>query len=310
LVIDDLRRDALQPVYDSRGEEFDLGDSPIPSYELLERERYNRLTVQTQRGCPHRCEFCGASLQLCQKFKVKPVENVVAEIRRIKEIWPRPFIEFADDNTFVNKTHSRELMRALGRERVRWFTETDVSVADDEELLALMRDSGCAQVLIGFESPSRSALVGVEMRSDWKARRLDGYRDAIARIQAHGISVNGCFVLGLDGTGPESFDEVFEFANDSGLYEVQVTIQTPFPGTPLYDRLRKAGRLIHQDGWELSTLFDVNYVPENMTVDQLRDGFRDLIAKLYSDDLVERREKAFRAQLREIARREREEEKE
>ncbi|UCH84110.1 MAG: B12-binding domain-containing radical SAM protein, partial [Candidatus Latescibacterota bacterium] len=236
-VLNDVRHGDLKPVYDSGGHDFDLSKSPVPRYDLLDQKRYNRLTVQTQRGCPHRCEFCGASLQLCRTYKVKPVENVIAEVRRIKEIWPRPFIEFADDNTFVNKAHSKKLVRALSRENIRWFTETDISVADDEELLALMRDSGCAQVLIGLESPTRRALEGLETRSDWKIRRLDKYHRAIAKIQAHGISVNGCFILGLDGSGPESFDQVFEFVRDSGLFEVQITIQTPFPGTLLYDRL-------------------------------------------------------------------------
>jgi radical SAM superfamily enzyme YgiQ (UPF0313 family) len=309
-VLDDLRRDALRPVYDSRGDDFNLNESPVPRYELLDRDRYNRLTVQTQRGCPHRCEFCAASLQLCPGYKVKPVDNVIREIRRIKEIWPKPFIEFADDNTFVNKAHSKKLMRAVANEHVRWFTETDITVAEDDELLGLMRDSGCAQVLIGLESTSRSALDLLETRANWKVRQLDGYRGAIEKIQGYGISVNGCFILGLDGSTVESFNDVYDFARDSGLHEVQVTIQTPFPGTPLYDRLRKTGRLLDEKAWELCTLFDVNFQPERMTVDELKDGFRDLIARLYSDDLVTKRKKAFRERLRVIGRRKRRKKKE
>ncbi len=83
----------------------------MPRFDLLEIERYNRLTVQTQRGCPWRCEFCAASIRLTPKYKVKPVAKVMAEIREIRRYWPRPFIEFADDNTFVNRRHSKELMR-------------------------------------------------------------------------------------------------------------------------------------------------------------------------------------------------------
>jgi radical SAM superfamily enzyme YgiQ (UPF0313 family) len=309
-VLDDLRHDTLRAVYDSRDDDFDLSQSPVPRFDLLDRDRYNRLTVQTQRGCPHRCEFCAASLHLCPAYKVKPVDNVMREIRRIKEIWPRPFIEFADDNTFVNKAHSKTLMRALANEQVRWFTETDITVAEDDELLALMRDSGCAQVLIGLESTSRSALDGLETRANWKVHQLDGYREAIEKIQAHGISVNGCFILGLDGSTVESFDNVYDFARDSGLHEVQVTIQTPFPGTPLYDRLKETGRLLDENAWESCTLFDVNFRPQRMTVDELKDGFRNLIARLYSDDLVAKREKAFRKRLRELGRHKRQKKKE
>jgi radical SAM superfamily enzyme YgiQ (UPF0313 family) len=303
LAMADLLRGDLKPLYDSREREFDLADSPMPRFELLDRERYNRLTVQTQRGCPHRCEFCAASILLSAGYKLKPVERVIAEIHRIKELWPKPFIEFADDNTFVDKGYSRKLMRALGGEHVRWFTETDVSVAEDEELLVLMRESGCAQVLIGFESPTMAGLEGLETRSNWKVKQFDKYKSAIQKIQDHGISVNGCFVLGLDGTGPESFDKVVEFARDSGLHEVQVTVQTPFPGTRLFDRLKEEGRLLHEDSWELCTLFDVNFRPQNMDVSGLETGFRELVARLYSDELVSERARRFRKQLRDAKRR-------
>ncbi len=124
----------------------------MPRFDLLAPEKYNRLTVQTSRGCPHRCEFCASSILLTPRYKVKPVEKVIAEIREIKKIWPKPFIEFADDNSFVHREHYKNLLRELAKEKLRWFTEADVNVANDDELLGLMRDSGCQQVLIGLES--------------------------------------------------------------------------------------------------------------------------------------------------------------
>ncbi len=157
-------------------------------------------------------------------------------------------------------------MRELAKEKVRWFTETDISVAEDDEFLALIRDSGCAQVLIGLESASLAGLNGLEQHTNWKAKQLDHYLQAIRRIEDHGITVNGCFVLGLDGTGPESFEQVWQFVKASGLYEVQITVMTAFPGTPLYDRLRKEGRLLKENAWELCTLFDVNFRPTSMSV--------------------------------------------
>jgi len=291
----DLLRGELKPIYDSRNKSFNLADSPMPRFDLLDIARYNRLTVQTQRGCPFRCEFCAASIRISPTYKLKPVDKVIAEIRRVKEFWPHPFIEFADDNSFVNKKHSKLLLRALAKEKIRWFTETDLSVAEDEELLALMRDSGCAQVLIGLESPSSDGLDGLEKMSNWKAKQVARYMQAINRIQDHGVTVNGCFVLGLDGTGPESFDNVWKFVRDSNLFEVQITIQTAFPGTPLYERLRNEGRILKENAWELCTLFDVNFTPANMTVSELESGFRELGTKLYNADFTrERREKFFR----------------
>jgi len=292
-LIDDLKKGELREVYDSRATPFDLADAPMPRYDLLDPERYNRLTVQTQRGCPFDCEFCAASIRLSPQFRVKPVAKVIAEIRRIKEIWPKPFIEFADDNTFANKKHAKRLVRALIPEHIKWFTETDISVARDSELLALMRDSGCAQVLIGLESPTLAGLTGIEQKSNWKARQLDGYYAAINKIQSYGITVNGCFVMGIDRTGPESFQQVLDFVRDSGLYEVQVTIQTAFPATPLYDRLQASGRLIDETAWELCTLFDVNFRPDCMTVEELENKFLWLVQEMYSAEATKARRTSF-----------------
>jgi radical SAM superfamily enzyme YgiQ (UPF0313 family) len=301
-VVHDLRQDSLHPVYDARGRAYDLARASMPAFHLLDVEKYNRLTVQTARGCPFDCEFCAASIRLHPGYRLKPVAKVIDEIRRIKDIWPRPFIEFADDNTCAARGHARELMKALAREHVRWFTETDVSVADDRELLELMRDSGCAQVLIGLESPTQTALEHVETKVNWKARRFGRYLEAIDRIQSHGITVNGCFVLGLDGAGPESFDEVLRFVEDSGLYEVQITVQTPFPGTPLYARLEREGRLLRPGAWELCTLFDVNFQPARMSVAELERGLRDLATKLYDADATAARRRRFGEQLRHAGR--------
>jgi len=297
-LIADLEHNQLKPVYDARLQPFDLGNAPMPRFDLLESNRYPRFTVQTQRGCPWRCEFCAASIRISPTFKVKPVEKVIAEIRRLKELWRDPFIEFADDNTFVNRAHSRQLLRALARERVRWFTESDLSIAQDDELLRMMRDAGCAQVLIGFESPSRIALNGIEQKTNWKARQLENYCRAVEAIQGHGITVNGCFVMGLDGAGPESFDAVYDFVKRSGLFDAQITFMTPFPGTPLYERLRDQGRILQDGAWERCTLFDVNFQPQQMSVTELENGFRQLGRKLYADDFVLERGQRFIDQLR------------
>lgn len=292
-IVADLKSGKLEHVYDARPIPFDLNDAPMPRFDLLEAHRYPRFTVQTQRGCPWRCDFCAASIRIAPTFKVKPVAKVIAEIRRLKELWPDPFIEFADDNTFVNRQHSRQLMRSLAREHVRWFTESDVSVAQDDELLGMMRDAGCVQVLIGFESASRLALNGIERRSNWKARQLARYHAAVQRIQRHGITVNGCFVIGLDGAGWEQFDDVYSFARDAGLYDVQITYLTPFPGTPLYDRMQRDGRIIKEGAWERCTLFDINFQPDQLSVHELERGFKELAARLYSDAFVEERHKSF-----------------
>lgn len=292
-VLSDLQSKSLKPVYDARSLSFDLKDAPMPSFELLDIDKYNRLTVQTQRGCPFSCDFCASSIRITPKFKTKPVEKVIAEIQQIKRIWSKPFLELADDNTFANKAHAKRLIRELAKENIRWFTETDISIANDDDLLSMLRDAGCSQLLIGLETTDRMVLDGVETKANWKAKRTDEYLEAIHRIQSHGITVNGCFVLGLDGQTENSFDEVSRFVRDSGLYDVQVTIQTPFPGTPLYDRLKSEGRLIEDNAWEKCTLFDVTYQPEPMDASDLELRFQSLVQDLYSDEFTNWRRLSF-----------------
>lgn len=298
-IMQDFLNNRLKKRYDARLlPAYDFTHSPVPKFELLEPDRYPRFTVQTQRGCPLSCEFCAASMRLSPKFRVKPVENVIREIRHLKSLYNKPFIEFADDNTFVNRRHGKKLMRALEPEQVRWFTETDISVAQDEDLLKMMRDAGCAQILIGFESPSRSTLQGVELNSDWKARRTDNYLEAIETIQKHGITVNGCFIMGMDGDGPESFNNVYDFVEQSGLYDVQLTYLTPFPGTPLYKRLTDEGRILVDDASERCTLFDINFQPTDMSLSQLREGYLNLVSRIYDPEFVAQRYTHFRNHLR------------
>ena len=298
-VLADFDRGDLQPFYRSSTPGlFDLNTAPMPRFDLLDPEKYNRITVQTSRGCPHKCEFCASSILLTPRYKLKPVEKVIAEIHAIKRIWAKPFIEFADDNSFVHREHYKALLRELAKENLRWFTEADVRVAEDDELLGLMRDAGCQQVLIGLESPRRASLEGVETNSNWKVRQHDKYAAAIGRIQSRGITVNGCFILGLDGDTSEVFDDVFDFVCESGLYEVQTTFLTAFPGTPLYRRLKAEGRILRDRAWDLCTLFDINYRPQNMTVAELQSGFMGLVKRLYSEEETSARRLGFKGRLK------------
>lgn len=297
-VLADAEAGSLRPSYGSRDDDYDLAESPVPAYELLDMERYNRLTVQTSRGCPHRCEFCAGSILFSRHYRQKPAARVLAEIDQILGLWKHPFLELADDNSFVHRDYWLDMLPEIARRRIRWFAETDISVGEDDRLLNLLADSGCAEVLIGLESPVAEGLNGVETRSNWKLKRLDRYRDALRNIQEHGIRVNGCFVLGLDGQGQDIFDHVREFVWEADLFDVQITVLTPFPGTPLYDRLRDENRLAYPGAWERCTLFDVNFRPGGMSAAELERGFRSLALDLYSTEWTKRRRSRFNARLR------------
>lgn len=298
-VVDACAAGAAHGRFDARGEPaVDVATIPTPRYDLLHARPYNRFTVQTSRGCPWRCDFCASSVMLSQRYRKRPVACVVRDIVAIRRLWPHAFIEFADDNTFVDKEWSKELCRALIPLGIKWFTETDISVADDDELLGLIARSGCRQLLIGLESPESSALEGLEMHSNFKARRAERYVDAIRRIQAHGITVNGCFILGLDSHDERVFEHVLEFVEQTDLYEVQITYLTAFPGTPLHERLSAEGRILRPGRWDLCTLFDINHQPRGMSVETLRAGFHGLTKRLYSAQAIEQRRARFFERLR------------
>jgi radical SAM superfamily enzyme YgiQ (UPF0313 family) len=290
-LINDFKEGRLKPYYKAV-KAYDLSQSPVPRYEFLDKNKHNRITVQTARGCPHDCEFCAAS-KILGPYRKKPVELIVRDINAIKKHWGNPFIEFADDNTFVDIEWSRELLSALIPLNIRWFTETDISVAQDEELLHLLRPSGCRQLLIGFESVLRENLKGME-RNDWKLKQYDSYLLAIEKIQSHGVSVNGCFILGLDSDDPGIFEKTREFIEKSQLLEAQITFLTPFPETRLYQRLKREKRLLKEIFWDRCTLFDINFVPKNMTVEQLENGAVWLSSQIYSEEAYNRRMKHYK----------------
>jgi radical SAM superfamily enzyme YgiQ (UPF0313 family) len=303
-VVEDLRRGRLETIYrPATGPLYDLRQSPVPKFGLLDPENYNRIPIQTSRGCPHCCEFCAGSRLHGPGYRQKTVDQVLAEVRAIGEVWERPFLEFADDNLFVDRRWGRELLERLQPLKTRWFAETDISVADDLELLQALRPAGCYQLLIGLESLSRDNLAGIES-TGWKADRLERYVEAVRTIQDAGVTVNACFIVGLDYDTPAVFDDIRRFVCQAEPLDIQVTVLTPFPGTPLFERLRREARLDEPPFWHKCTLFDINYRPLGMTREQLRRGLYDLFRDLYNEGAFARRQRQYLDLLHVLRRRE------
>jgi radical SAM superfamily enzyme YgiQ (UPF0313 family) len=286
----------LQRIYRS-AHPFNLADAPTPRFDLLDVDKYNRIPLQTVRGCPHACDFCASSILLTRGYSPKPAALIDAELRAIKDIWAQPFIELADDNSFASRAHARAVLDTLRAHDVRWFTGADISIADDPDLLDAMVSAGCRQVLIGLESPNISGLNHLETRRNWKLRQYPRYEAAVRTIQERGITVNGCFILGLDGHDESVFQSVHDFAMRTNLWDVQITVLTPFPGTPLYARLLADGRILQPSAWEKCTLFDVNFVPLGMSPDRLQRGLVELAGVLYAEDAIRARRENYFANL-------------
>jgi len=292
-VLYDFENNCLKQVYSSLSKptyDFQLKNSKVPKYELLEISKYNRLTIQTTRGCPRNCNFCAASRTI-SAYKKKPIKLIKKELDAIFKIWDKPFIELADDNTFVDKKWSKKLLKLFAKYKMRWFTETDISIAYDDELLELLAKSNCSQILIGFESINSDSVKDLD--SGWKYKQFDNYTKAIDKIQSYGISVNGCFILGFDSDTKETFLETEKFIKESNLTDVQITLLTPFPQTDLYLQLQKEGRLLPIN-WNKCTLFDVMFVPKNFTVEELENEFQKLMTNIYTDELVKERKERYK----------------
>jgi radical SAM superfamily enzyme YgiQ (UPF0313 family) len=298
-LLKDYEVNELKPFYSSltnHNYTFHLNASKVPKYELLDISKYNRLTIQTTRGCPLHCSFCAASRTI-SSYKKKPIEQIEKELNKIFEVWERPFIELADDNTFVDKKWAKELLKLFSKYKMKWFTETDISVAYDDELLELLAESNCAQVLIGLETAQSKSLNGVD-KANWKFKQFDNYLKAIDKIQSYGISVNGCFILGFDTDTKDTFYQTEKFIKESNLSEVQITLLTPFPGTDLYNQLKSENRLLKENYWDKCTLFDLNFIPKNFTVEELENNFQELMTNVYAESVVKERKSKFKQTLR------------
>lgn len=288
-VLRDVVQGNLQPIYRAP-RALENGDWPLPRFDLLGPD-VPRYTLQTARGCPLACDFCAAS-RLLGSFQEKPTSRIEQELTAIRRLDARPLVELADDNTFAGRRDPAELFALLEAANVRYFTEADWRIGNRPDVLAGLAASGCAQVLIGIES-----LVFRYPGMGEKRAELDAIMEAVHRIQNAGVPVNGCFIVGADGETRASLDRLAEFLLDCPLAEVQLTLQTPFPGTGLYRRLREQGRLLKR-GWSAYTLFDVTYQPDAMSVAELEVGFRELVAKVFSREATERRSRIRRSILR------------
>lgn len=284
----DLLKDAaagsLKRVYKGDGP-FDVTQTKLPGRVFLDRQMYFSDIIQTTKGCPFHCEFCSVYAYDGTKIRSKTVEQVVAEVQDVcgtKVVFnKKKSIFFADDNIIANRKFARELFIALKPYNLNWSCQASINVSQDDEMLRLMKEAGCGAILVGLESVSPKNLAqmekGVNLRHD--------YVDAIKKIHDHGILVHSSFIVGYDFDTEESFDELAQFIDEADLLMPIVNILTPFPGTKLFARLEKEGRIIHKD-WSRYDAKTVVFKPASLTPEQLFEGYRDVLRKIYSFDKI------------------------
>jgi radical SAM superfamily enzyme YgiQ (UPF0313 family) len=266
VVVDDYRHGRPQRVYRS-SQRPKLTVSPDRSIFTGKRYLPIRL-VEFARGCRFQCDFCAIQSFFAATHNHRPVEDVVREIQRVRRVGQMFF--FIDDNFTSSLKEAKELMRALIPLRIRWVSQSAINVGFDGEALELMRRSGCQGMLVGFESLDASNLK--QMNKGFNLMH-GGPREALANFRRHGIRIYGTFIFGYDHDTPETFHTTVAFAREQKLAIAAFNHITPFPGTPLYQRMKSEGRLLF-DAWWLDERYRYNMIPfrpKNMSPEELAD---------------------------------------
>jgi radical SAM superfamily enzyme YgiQ (UPF0313 family) len=267
-VLNDARHGRLEKFYRSSSRPA-LGDIR-PDRSIFRSKRYLPVgLVEAGRGCHFKCEFCAVQTVFSSTQTRRPASDILGEIAAIKA--RRKLIFFVDDNITSNLAQAKEFFRALIPLKIRWVSQSSINAAHDEEFLELLVRSGCMGVLIGFESLNPANLAA--MNKTFNTAR-GGFERALANLRKHRIRVYGTFVFGYDADTPESFAPTVDFARRHGFYIAAFNHLTPFPGTPLYARLKEEGRLLY-DAWWLDDRYGYNRIPfqpRGMEPEELRQA--------------------------------------
>ena len=274
-LLKDLEKGKLKPFYKSE-EEVDMSCIPPIRRDLI---KYMPLAggVQSTRGCPHRCEFCAITSFYNHGMKHRPLKNVVEEIKQM----PNKLFILHDPSLTANPKYARELFKELIRQKIHkgWLAcgNANVLARADDEFLSLARKSGCVEWFVGFESVNQEAL----NRINKSCNKVKDFKKMIKRVHDYGMTVQGGIIFGFDEDTPDTFDATLKTINDWDLDILEAYILTPLPGTPLFDRLEKEGRILTKD-WTKYNLVNAVFEPKNMTVDELHEGARYVAKEFYT----------------------------
>jgi len=288
----DLEQGTAKPVYQA-AERPAMETSPLPDLSLIKMRRYSTMAVQYSRGCPFNCEFCDIIEIYGRRPRTKAVAQVIAELDQLRAAGWREAVFIVDDNFIGNKARAKELCAALAEWRRQYKTsfdfntEASLNLADDPELMQLMKDAGFVSVFLGIETPDVSGLVASNKLQNTRRSMLD----SVAAIQSYGMQVMGGFILGFDTDGEDIFDRMVDFIQKSGIPVAMVGLLQAMPGTQLFRRLWREGRILDA-GLGDNTCDRLNFLPK-MDAARLIEGYRSVLKQIYSCEAYYERVKLY-----------------
>ncbi len=263
-----------------------LDDCLLPRFDLLDLAAYRAMAIQTSRGCPHGCEFCGIWRRFGRKMRYKGITNVIDELTALYNLGWRGSLFIVDDNFVGNSAQVKQLLKAIAEwqeERHYPFelsTEASINLADDDELLLLMQRSGFDMVFVGLETPEEESL-----REAGKNINTSGcIDDKVRRIQEAGIIVSSGFIMGFDHDPEDISDRMIKYIHDLGIPVAMVGLLQAIPDTDLYDRLEQEGRLVHSTDGNNTHDFSLNFTPLRPPEDLISD-YKKVLQAIYPTDL-------------------------
>ncbi len=278
-IVKDFEQGTLKKIYRCR-KNLRGSDIVSPAYDFIDKDRYLYCNiVHTSRGCPFRCDFCYNSAAT-RGYINREIDDVLRDIRAIGS----RHIMFIDDNFAGNPAWTREFLNTIKPMGLKWNAAVSINAAKDPALLDLMKESGCQSLFIGFESINGDAVCGVHKVQN----HTEEYETAIREIHRRGIMINASFVFGLDGDTRETFQDTLDWIVKNKIETVTSHILTPYPGTALYDRFKKEGRILSDD-LSLYNTAHVVFRPKGMSEKELYEGYVKIYRQIYSLKNIRRR---------------------
>lgn len=286
-VIEDAAKGALKQRYDSRIVPRSIIAKPDRSV-YADRSYFAVTCVETGRGCPLVCNFCSIAQATGSKYSGRLIEGVVDDV---KSVGNDRLIFLVEDNFFGNPKHTKEVLRAMIPLKIRWVGQGTLILARDEEMLELLRESGCVGLLIGFESFKAETLEAMNKKFNTSMLKYGSYKELIARIHKYGLAIYGTFIFGYDTDTVTDFRQTTEQAIDYGIAIAAFNHLLPFPNTPLYHDLKRQGRLINDPWWLQADYYfgEIPFIPKHMSPERLHEECIRARERFYSVSSIFRR---------------------